>query len=64
MCPRIKQFSENLWLTRYPWKYGEYAFFPQNVAPYNALKWKMGAPCITSQQDCQDVAYAEKLLGI
>jgi len=29
-----------------------------------ALKWKLGTTCITSQQDCQDMAYAEKLLGI
>jgi len=65
MHTRFKQFSENLWLTRDPWKYGEYLrILPSKTRNKYALKWKLGTLCITSQQDRQDMAYAEKLLGI
>jgi len=65
MHTRFKQFSENLLLACDPWKYGEYlCIFPSKIGTMYALKWKLGTTCITSQQDCQDMAYAEKLLGI
>ena len=41
-----------------------YVFFPSNTGTICALKWKLGSPCITSQQGCQDMAYTEKFLGI
>jgi len=43
------QFSENLWLTHDPWKYGEYlCIFPSKIGIIYALKWKLGTPCNTS----------------
>lgn len=64
MHTRFKQYSENLWLTHDPWKYSEYlCIFPSKIGIIYALKWKLGT-CITFQQDCQDMAYTEKLLGI
>lgn len=65
MRTRFKPFSENLQLTHDSWKYGEYlCIFPSKTGTIYAMKLKLGTPCITPPQDCQDMAYTEKLLGI
>jgi hypothetical protein len=61
MHTRFKWFSENLQLTHVIPGSGEYlCIFPQKLA----LKLKLRTPCITSQQECKDMANTEKLLEI
>jgi hypothetical protein len=63
MHTRLKPFSVRKFVVNRcdPWKYGEYlCIFPAKIHPIYALKWKLGTLCITSKQDCRDMAYTKR----